>query len=98
MPNPYGYEHQQQRSDWQTEIDRHPIRCGCTGSCGQHAGQCQTIIGPRTVWQLGHRIAVAQGGADGPKSPWCQPCNAVDGVKVRERIKRTPRTSRDWGD
>ena len=98
MTNPYGYEHQQDRAARQTEIDRNPVRCACTGSCGKHAGRCPTIIGPGTPWHLGHRTAVAAGGNVNDRAPWCQPCNSVDGVKVREKLKREPRRSRDWGE
>lgn len=98
MGNPYGWEHQQDRADWQGEIDRTGgIRCHCRGGCRKHAGRCRTIIRPGTPWHLGHKRAVAQGGADGPKAPWCELCNLRDGVRVREALKRAPRASRDWG-
>ena len=98
MGNPYGWEHQQERDDWQGEIDRTGgIRCHCRGGCRKHAGRCRTIIRPGTPWHLGHKRAVAQGGADGPKAPWCELCNQLDGVRVREALKRAPRASRDWG-
>jgi len=95
--NPYGWAHQQDRADWQGEIERTGgIRCACRGTCGHHAGRCTTIIRPDTPWHLGHRTAVAHGGANGPKAPWCEPCNERDGVKVREAIKAAPRASIDW--
>lgn len=98
MGNPYGWEHQQQRAALQTEIDRTGgIRCHCRGTCRTHAGRCRVIIRPGMRWHLGHKLAVARGGADGPKAPWCEGCNTRDGVQVRESLKAAPRSSRDWG-
>lgn len=96
MGTPYDYAHQQQRADWQSEIERNPIRCACRGSCRHHAGRCRTMIRPGMRWHLGHRVAVAFGGTDGPKEPWCEPCNTRDGQAVGQRLKAAPRSSRDW--
>ena len=97
MGNPYDWAHQQERSEWQAEIDARPVRCHCRGSCGKHAGRCRVTIRHGMTWHLGHKRAVAQGGADGPKAPWCELCNLRDGVRVREALRRAPRSSQDWG-
>lgn len=95
--NPYGYTHQQERAHHQAEIERTGgIRCHCRGSCLHHAGRCPTIIRPGTRWHLGHSIAVALGGADGPKAPWCEACNTRDGQRIGQMLQAAPRSSRDW--
>lgn len=97
MGNPYGYEHQRDRADWATEIERTGgIRCHCRGTCRHHAGRCRTIVRTGMRWHLGHKRAVAKGGADGPKAPWCESCNTADGRQVRAQLERQPRSSADW--
>ena len=87
--------HPQRRAEWKRHLrEIGPVRCACTGQCGEHEGRCQIIIRDGDAWHLMHINGGVRNGDDGTTSaPGCPRCNLVDAANITNG-KTPPETTR----
>jgi hypothetical protein len=83
----YGTNHDAQRAHFAKLIKRgHILQCQCIRPDCNHIGQCPTMIGLGSLWDLGHNDS-----GYGYNGPECRGCNRSAGArKAQGRLYTEP--------
>lgn len=86
--NGYGPEHQRRRKAWQSHLETiGPVECR----------RCHQPVRASDKWDLGHGVALANGGDGSDSRPEHATCNRRAGQQMTTAILYGPKSSQDWG-